>query len=123
MAKTNSITIYHNPRCGKCREALRVLQKSGKEITIIEYLKNPLTAQEIKKLVKKLNMSPFDIIRENELVYKENYAGKLLTDEEYVEAMVTHPILMERPIVEIGEKAWIIRSEEALINLKQLLTL
>jgi len=122
MAKKEFIAIYHNPRCGKSRKALKVLQQSGKEINIVEYLKNPLTALEIKKLVKKLNMSPFDIIRTNELVYKENYAGKLITDQDYIEAIATHPILMERPIVEIGAKAWIIRSEDALKYLKQLLT-
>jgi arsenate reductase len=122
MAKKEFITIYHNPRCGKSRAALKVLQESGKDITIVEYLKHPLSVGEIKKLVKKLNMSPSAIIREKELIYKENYAGKLLTDEDYIEAIATHPILMERPIVEIGEKAWIIRSDYALNHLKQLLT-
>jgi len=95
MAKKEFITIYHNPRCGKSRAALKVLQESGKNIIIVEYLKHPLSVGDIKKLVKKLNMSPSAIIREKELIYKENYAGKLLTDEDYIEAIATYPILMD----------------------------
>jgi len=106
--------IYHNNRCGKSRCALQVLEKSGAPFELVEYLKTPLTANQIRDLLKKLGKKPLDIIRTKEAVFKENYEGKKLTDEAWIEAMVKHPILIERPIVVRGNRAWIARDEAGL---------
>lgn len=106
--------IYHNNRCGKSRCALQVLEESGTPFDLIEYLKTPLTATEIRDLLKKLGKKPLEIIRTKEAVFRENYQGKNLTDEGWIAALVEHPILIERPIIVRGDKAWIARDEAGL---------
>lgn len=121
MATDKSITIYHNPRCGKSRNALKTLQEVGVEPIIVEYLQNPPDKSELKSLLKKLGMKPHDLIRKKEKVYIENYKGKSLTDDEWLDVLAKNPILIERPIVIIGSKAWIARTNEALHEIKQLI--
>jgi len=91
--------IYHNPRCRKSREALSLLESHNCKITIIEYLKTPLNKEEMKNLIKMLNLSAFDLIRKEEKVFKENYKNKNLTEDECVELLCQHPILIQRPII------------------------
>ncbi|MBK8967831.1 MAG: arsenate reductase (glutaredoxin) [Lewinellaceae bacterium] len=110
--------IYHNNRCGKSRCALQVLEETGQPFEVVEYLKTPLTAVEIRKLLKKMGKKPLEIIRTKEAVFKEDFQGKDLTDEAWIAAMVEHPILMERPIIVRGEEAWIARDEAALERLR-----
>lgn len=93
------ITIYHNPRCKKSREGLEILEKSGEEFQIKEYLKEQLSGNEIKELLEKLQIAPIQLVRQNESVWKENYKGKDLSDEELVRILSEHPKLLERPIV------------------------
>lgn len=112
------ITIYHNPRCRKSRETLQILTECGKKIEVVEYLKTPPSGEQIKKIVALLNKKPEGIIRKTEKVYKENYADKELTDEEWLTVLSSHPILMERPIVTDGKKAVIGRPPE---NVKEIL--
>jgi len=103
------VTIYHNPRCSKSRKALETLAEKGTEIEVIEYLKTPLTKKILKNLLMKLNMKPIDIIRANEVVFKQNFKGKNFTDDEWIQIVIENPILLQRPIV-VGEyKAEIMR--------------
>jgi len=99
------IKIYHNPRCRKSREGLQILENSGKEFEIIKYLEDIPSEEELAKIIKKLNINPIQLVRKNEKVWKENFKGKTLTDSEIITAMVTHPKLIERPIVINGKKA------------------
>lgn len=109
-----NVIIYHNPRCGKSRKALEILKKHGIQPKIREYLKEPLSSEELRKLVKKLSIKPIDWIRQKENIFKEKYKGRLLTDEQWIEALAENPILMERPVIEYGESAIIARDETVL---------
>ena len=91
--------IYHNPRCRKSREALHILLENNIKLNVVEYLKNPLTKREIKNILKLLGISAEDLIRKGEQIFKDLYKGKDLSEEEYVNILCLHPILIERPIV------------------------
>ena len=108
--------IYHNPRCGKSRNALQALQSAPCEV--VEYLKNPLTVDGLRELSRLLGLKPLEFTRTEEPVYRELFGNTIPTEEALLQAMATHPILMERPIVVIGNKAWIVRSEEAINKIK-----
>jgi arsenate reductase len=110
--------IYHNPRCRKSREALQMIQATGKEVEVIEYLKKPLSAPQLHDVIKLLGIAPEALIRKNEAIFKENFKGKSMTDDAWIKAMVEHPKLMERPIVVDGTRAVIGRPPE---NVKKLL--
>lgn len=103
------ITIYHNPRCGKSRDCLAFLETSDKKFEIIKYLESPLSFNELKEIIRKLNVNPIELVRKNEPIWKENFKGKVLTDSEIIQTMVDYPILMERPIVVYKDKAIIAR--------------
>ena len=91
--------ILHNPRCRKSREGLKILEESGQDFTIVEYLKDPLTKEQLTDILSKLNMRAVDLVRKNEKEWKENFKGREMSEEEIVAAMVSHPKLIERPIV------------------------
>jgi arsenate reductase (glutaredoxin) len=114
-----TFTIFHNPKCTKSRQTLALLQEHGVEPQIIEYLKTPPTAAELKSILVKLGMKPEQLVRKGEDVYKANYAGKTLTDAQWIDAMVKHPILIERPVVVSGNRAVLGRPPE---NVKPLLS-
>lgn len=99
--------IYHNPRCGKSREGLEILEKSGKEFEVVLYLDRPPSVEELRDLIKKLGIAPLDLVRKNEAIWKERYKGKRLSDAAILKAMAEHPKLIERPIVVQGGKALI----------------
>jgi arsenate reductase len=105
-------TIYHNPRCAKSRETLALLNERGIEPKVVEYLKTPPTAKELKAIVAKLGIKPEALVRKGEDVYKEKFAGKTLPDAQWIEALAANPILIERPIVVRGDKAVIGRPPE-----------
>jgi len=104
--------IYHNSRCSKSRCTLDIITENQQDVTIVEYLKNPLTKAEIADLLVKLNMLAKDIIRKGEQEFKDNYKGKDLSEDEWLDAMVKFPKLIERPIVVKGDKAVIGRPPE-----------
>tara|TARA_B100000945_G_C20007864_1_gene424046 strand:+ start:232 stop:576 length:345 start_codon:yes stop_codon:yes gene_type:complete len=91
--------IYHNPRCRKSRETLSIIQSNNCQVTIIEYLKNPLNKSELKNIIRMLNISAFDLIRKEDTLFKKNYKNQKLTEEESLELLCLHPILIQRPIV------------------------
>lgn len=99
------ITVYHNSRCRKSREGLEKVKNSGKEFEVREYIKDTLTEKELSVLLDKLNISPIQLVRKNEKIWKEEYKGKDLSDKELILVMVKHPKLIERPILENGKKA------------------
>jgi len=97
--------IYHNPRCKKSRAGLQFLQEKGIEPEIIEYLKEPLTEDDLKDLLVRLHRKPVDIIRTQEEYYRKELKGREFTDDEWVKIMIENPKLIQRPIVVNGPKA------------------
>ena len=91
--------IYHNNRCKKSREALNLLLNKKIDVQVIEYLKNGLTANEIKILLEKLKLTPIEIIRKKENIWKNQFKNKKLSNKEIINAIVENPILLERPII------------------------
>ena len=110
--------IYHNPRCGTSRKALKMIIDSGVEPEIVLYQKNALSPKELESLLRKLKMAPIDLIRKKEDLFKTEYKGKDFSDEEWIQVMIEHPRLMERPIVEDGNNAVVGRPLE---NIEELL--
>jgi len=106
------LKIYHNPRCTKSREGLAILENSGKEFEIINYLKNPVSEKELTEIIELLGISPIDLVRKNEEIWKENYKGQDLSDKEIIKAMAANPKLIERPIVINTKKAIVGRPPE-----------
>lgn len=111
------VTIYHNPRCRKSREALQILNDKHIQPTIVEYLKTTLDKNQLTKLVSKLAISPIDLVRTNEAIWKDQFKGKQLSDNDIIAAMVENPKLIERPIVVIDEKAVIARPPELVLEI------
>ncbi|MET3731148.1 arsenate reductase (glutaredoxin) [Moheibacter stercoris] len=109
------IQIYHNSRCSKSREGLQILEESGKDFEVIEYMKDKVSVDELKNLIEKLKTQPIDLVRKNETIWKENFKGKELSDQEILEAMAEFPNLIERPIVIHNGKA-VIGRPPSLIN-------
>jgi arsenate reductase (glutaredoxin) len=111
-----SVTIYHNPRCGKSRATLALLEKKGIRPRVVEYLKTPPDEAELKHLLKLLDMTPRALLRD-----KEAKAAGLdrpgLSDEAIIAGMVEHPIVIERPIVVSGNRAAIGRPPEAVLKI------
>lgn len=112
-----SYKIYHNPRCSKSRQTLEILKSNGIEPIIIEYLKDVPTKEELSSLLDMLQLKAVDILRKGESVYKENYKGKELSNEEWIEAMVKFPKLIERPIVVKNKKAVLGRPPAKVLDL------
>jgi len=111
------IKIYHNNRCSKSRCGVELLEKSGKEYEIVKYLENTPTTGELKDIISLLGISPIELVRKNETIWKENFKGKELTDEEVIKAMIENPKLIERPIVINGNKAVIGRPTESILDI------
>ena len=113
-----SITIYHNPKCSKSRQTVKLLVKQGIKPVLNEYLKIPPTAEEIKEILRKLGYAPRDLMRKKEAAYTEyGLDNPSLSDDDLIEFMVKHPILIERPIVLANEKAAIGRPPEQVLEI------
>lgn len=107
-----TITIYHNPRCSKSRAACELIAGRQLDACVIDYLTTPPSREELLLLLDKLGMEAEDLVRRGEAAFKENYAGREMSDEQWLDALVAHPILIERPIVVRGDKAVIGRPTE-----------
>ena len=117
MADTMDIVIYHNPRCGKSRQTLDLLRQRGIEPTIVEYLKTPPDARTLGDILSLLNMEPRDLMRTKEVVYRElGLDDPGLGRHALIDAMIEHPILIERPIVLAHGKAALGRPPENVLN-------
>lgn len=93
------IQIYHNSRCRKSRDCLAFIENSKKEFKIINYLINPPSFDELSVIIKKLQLEPLDLVRQKEKVWIENFKNQKLNAQEIIQAMVSNPILIERPII------------------------
>ncbi len=111
------LKIYHNPRCTKSRQSLDILEKSGEEFEVIKYLQDVPTKDELRKVLEYLNMPAEQLVRKNETIWKENFKGRVLTEEEILDAMITYPKLIERPIIVKGSTAIIGRPTERIYDL------
>lgn len=111
-----SVKIYHNPRCGKSREALKLLEDQGIKPEVIEYLKHPPTTAELQDILSKLGLKPRQLMRTKEAEYKENALDdQSLSEAELIEAMIRIPKLIERPIVLANNKAAVGRPPETVL--------
>ena len=109
---------YHNPRCGKSRQTLQLLQEHGVEVAIIDYLKTPPTFQQLDDIIQKLGIEPRDLMRTKEAAYKINgLDNKSLDRQALINGMINNPILIERPIVIANGKAAIGRPPEAVLTI------
>ena len=111
------ILIYHNARCSKSRAACELIAEKGLHAEHIDYLKSPPDKDQLRLLLHKLGMKPEALVRKSEAEFKTHYAGKTLSDDDWLEALVNHPILIERPIVVRGDKAVIGRPTEKILEL------
>ncbi|VVP49263.1 putative protein YfgD [Pseudomonas fluorescens] len=112
------LTLYHNPRCSKSRGALELLEARGLHPTVVRYLETPLSAAQIKALLGKLGISARQLLRSGEEEYKTlNLSDASLSEQHLIDAIATHPKLMERPILEVGDKAVIGRPPENVLEL------
>ncbi len=112
-----TITIYYNPRCSKCRDAAALVTEHGYETELIKYLDTPPGREELRDLLNKLGMKPLQLIRTGEAIFKEKFAGRDLSDDEWLDAMATYPVLMERPLVVRGNRAVVARPPEKVLPL------
>ncbi len=110
--------IYHNPRCKKSREGLQFIRDKGIEVQVIDYIKNPISENELQEVVMKLGKKPVEIVRTQEEYYRKNLKGRNFTDEEWVRILIENPKLIQRPIVVEKHKAVIAQPPE---NINQLL--
>jgi arsenate reductase len=115
----DNITVYEKPTCTKCREMDRFLRESNVDFSKINYYIEPLGEKKLRELIKKMDIKPRELLRTSEPIYRElGLAKKELSDNEIISLMVKHPDLMQRPIVERGDRAVLGRPTE---NVKVLL--
>lgn len=115
----DTITVYEKPTCTKCREMDRFLRESGVDFSKVNYYLEPLGNQKLKELISKMKITPRDLLRKSEPVYRELGLEKgEFTDDEIISLMVKHPDLIQRPIVERGKRAVLGRPTE---NVQELL--
>ncbi len=113
----SKIVIYHNARCSKSREALGILEDNNCEIEVREYLKKTPTKKELKDLLAKLGCKAFDLVRKKEPLFVKKFLNKKFSEQEWIQILFEHPVLIERPIIIDGYKAIIGRPPEIIIDL------
>ena len=112
------VIIYQKPTCSTCRQAIQLLKESGRPFKAVNYYEKPFTKAQLKSLLRKAGLSPKDILRTKENIYKEfGLAKKNLSDDEWLDLLVAHPDLIQRPIVEKDEKAMLARPAESVKEL------
>lgn len=115
---SKKVRIFFNPKCSKCRLTMDILNDKGLDTTVVEYLKSPPSAAELTEVLNLLGIEPRDLMRKHEAPYKENNLDNTdLSREQLIQAMVEHPILIERPIVINGKKAVIGRPPEKVLDI------
>ena len=114
----NNITIYQKPTCSTCRQVLSFLKDSGRPYTAVNYYEKPFTKAQLKGLLRKAGLAAKDVLRTKEAVYKElGLAKQALAEDELIELMISHPDLLQRPIVEKGDRALLARPAEKVKDL------
>ena len=115
--KLKRMKIYHNPRCRKSRKTLSLIQENRKEVEIINYFNNSLTFKDLELILVKLGISPIQLVRKKEEIWRKNYKGKEMNDDEIIKVMVDNPKIIERPIVINGTKAIIGRPPDKVLEI------
>ena len=114
-----NVTIWHNPRCGKSRDGLKLLEEKGIDTEVVRYLDTPPTKEELVALLKMLGITARELMRTKEAIYKELDLKEVTDEDQLIEAMVNNPKLIERPIVIKEGKAAIGRPIENIVDLIQ----
>jgi arsenate reductase (glutaredoxin) len=118
MTRAESVTIYHNPACETSRNVLGLIRNSGEQPRIIEYLKTPPSRSELVSLIGRMGISPRDLLRRKGTPYDElKLDDPALTDDQLIDAMIVHPILINRPIVITAKGVKLCRPSEAVLDL------
>ena len=118
MENPVAVTIYHNPACGTSRNTLAMIRQSGEEPVVIEYLKTPPSRERLIELIGKMGISPRELLRKKGTPYEElGLDDASLSDDQLVDAMMTHPILINRPIVETDKGVRLCRPSETVLAL------
>lgn len=113
-----TVTIYHNPACGTSRNTLAMIRQSGEEPTIIDYLTTPPSRDRLVSLIQSMNIPVRALLREKEAVFSSLGLGSsALSDDQLIDAMISHPILMNRPIVETSKGVRLCRPSELVLGL------
>jgi arsenate reductase len=113
-----TITIYHNPKCGTSRNTLAMIQQSGVEPEVIEYLKTPPTREKLVELIAAMDIAPRDLLRRKGTPYDElGLDDPKWSDDELIDFMVAHPILMNRPVVVTPLGAKLCRPSETVLDI------
>ena len=113
-----TVTIWHNPACGTSRNTLSMIRASGEEPVVIEYLKEPPSRERLKELIAAMGITPRDLLREKGTPYAELGLNDLsLTDDQLLDAMLAHPVLINRPIVETPKGTRLCRPSETVLDL------
>ena len=112
------VVIYHNPRCSTSRTTLGLIRNAGIEPRIIEYLKTPPTRDELRDLIKRAGLTPRDVVRTKESLYRElKLDDSAVSDDRLLDAMISHPVLIERPLVVTAKGVRLCRPSEAVVDL------
>jgi arsenate reductase (glutaredoxin) len=110
-------TIYHNPACGTSRNTLAIIRASGTEPTIVEYLQDPPSRERLVQLMRDAGLSPRDLLRQKGTPYADlGLADLALSDDQLIDAMVEHPLLINRPLVETPRGVRLCRPSEAVLE-------
>lgn len=114
---SEKITVYEKPTCTTCRNLANLLKENGISYDKVNYFIEPLNEEKLRELLTKANLSPFDVVRKNEVVYKELNVSEIKNADELIKVIVENPGILQRPIVEIGDKAVLARPIEKAIEL------
>jgi arsenate reductase len=113
-----SITIYHNPACGTSRNTLAMIRQSGEEPRVVEYLKTPPSREELTEMIRAMGIAPRELLRQKGTPYDElDLGNSKWSDDELIDAMMKHPILINRPIVVTPKGTRLCRPSEAVIDI------
>jgi arsenate reductase len=115
---SDEVRIFYNPKCSKCRLTMDILKNRGITASVVEYLKTPPDSAELSHVLDMLGLEPRDLMRKHEAPYKENNLDNPdLSREQLIQAMIDHPVLIERPIIISGNKATIGRPPEKVLDI------
>lgn len=113
-----AMKIYHNPRCSKSRAGLKYLEENGYKVDVINYLNDGISQDEIRTIIKKSGLTPIQLVRTQEELYRKEYKGKEISDDQWIEILAENPRLLQRPIVINGKKAILAQPPEQIERIR-----